>query len=1275
MVKWGAPTNEGWELKQNGRRRSDEKELEMKRGAADMGQNTFAIRGWFRIVMATACAGVLAACGGDDNGGTNNAGDGGPDSTADVSSDVRMVDSGPDQGTPESGPEAAPSPDAHPPDAMGPDVMAQCPTPTFAPVAGTIVAGTSVSISAANLPTNDFIFFTTDMTLPTHASPVYSGPVQVNMPTTFHAIAGGPTCLDSNVATAAYAIMTMPDAGPDSGGAPPAVPAFNPSATTQPNVFSVALTSSVGSTICYTLDGGTPTCSNGVCGAGTLTYNGTGVAINETEPGAPTVNLTAIACANGRSSTAPVSQKYTLQVATPTFQAPAAGSVPFPGGTPTLSTTTPGATIRYTTDGSTPSCLIGTLINASNGTVPVAQNVSFLAIACRTGFAPSQVTPATAYSVVLGAPTFSPTNAAPLPTAQGASGIALTITNPNTTGTVCWSGDPTKPPACGATAGTCAPGTAGGATTITATGQTFQALVCGSGLTPSAVVSSGAYALGLDPIAFSPASGAGSIPQGGSLPVTIYDSVCSGTGAKSPGTCTDTNPDQAYSFICYTIDGTTPDCGCTSTTTSTMTKVSANTKTVTLTTPTTIKAIACDTSASAYASAAAQATYGAATQMQAPAFVPAATGQVNDLAVTFTNQDPTENALFCWSTTVPGATPACATGGSVTCTTTATAPTMTSGASDHPAPITATGTTLYAWACDGGAVGKPASLVVSNTYTLTVGAVTISLPNGPATIGQAITFASATRNSGANIIYHYTTDGSGATCASPNNITGVNGSAAGSGSTASYTLTGNEVAIKVIGCKVGYNDSAPASATYGFVVQPPMLAYGTGTYDDVLKESLSVSPNVADAVSWLCYDLTNGAVKCGAAFDTCQSGTLLSHTDATNGGWGDCTMPPFPPSNAPNALAGRCHTIQVNSSGSRLNAVSCAIPGAQVFQSAQTSASYTLTVDPIVFVPAGGAQAHAIAQPMVGLTPGATAPNGKAGTLRTTQTATICYTAANAAAPTVPTTCPATPYPPATVPTGFATCSAATDLLGSPFAIAGGGDIGVATTYYAWACKAGMTATALTSVSYTFSAYSQTVAETGLVADFTDPTSQKLATKDAAFAYLSWDATNLYVGFDTTGNTVNGATFVHFYVGLPSATGTQTADNVAVNDGRGLPVDVHAVYHVYGSDGTAGGVDVLGAGGTWTAKTGTGVGYRHVNGSTFYELSIPLATFGVTPVTAATQLNVLGGVYNVGSGASYGSWPSAGVLGNADTGGWTRYQTLMLGDDFAPNDSNNTLPH
>jgi hypothetical protein len=219
--------------------------------------------------------------------------------------------------------------------------------------------------------------------------------------------------------------------------------------------------------------------------------------------------------------------------------------------------------------------------------------------------------------------------------------------------------------------------------------------------------------------------------------------------------------------------------------------------------------------------------------------------------------------------------------------------------------------------------------------------------------------------------------------------------------------------------------------------------------------------------------------------------------------------------------------------------------------------------------------------------------------------------------------------------------------------------------FYAWACKTGLTPTAVTEVDYTIGAYSQSVTFTGSVTDFTDPGNQKLATADAmGSAYVSWDATNLYVGFDQTGATSNP--IVHFYVGGTQG-GTATADAHSVVDGRALPANFHAQFHVFGSDAmNGGGIDVPNAQGNWVAKGGVNVAYHHVLGTTFYELSVPLAALGLTPVTAVTTINLLGGAY-YGNNVSYGSFPS----GNTDTGAWAHYQTEMLGLAFAPNDTAN----
>ncbi|HEV3192307.1 MAG TPA: choice-of-anchor D domain-containing protein, partial [Polyangiaceae bacterium] len=53
----------------------------MKRGAADTGRNSLAVRGWLAIAAAVVFTGALTACGGDDTGGNANPGDGGGDAT------------------------------------------------------------------------------------------------------------------------------------------------------------------------------------------------------------------------------------------------------------------------------------------------------------------------------------------------------------------------------------------------------------------------------------------------------------------------------------------------------------------------------------------------------------------------------------------------------------------------------------------------------------------------------------------------------------------------------------------------------------------------------------------------------------------------------------------------------------------------------------------------------------------------------------------------------------------------------------------------------------------------------------------------------------------------------------------------------------------------------------------------------------------------------------------------------------------------------------------
>ena len=109
-------------------------------------------------------------------------------------------------------------------------------------------------------------------------------------------------------------------------------------------------TTTSGATIRYTTDGSTPTET-----AGTVYSSAVNISANTT--------LQAIAYASGMTDSPVTSGVYTIQCATPTFT-PAAGTYGS-AQTVTISTTTSGATIRYTTDGSTPTETAGTVYSSA----------------------------------------------------------------------------------------------------------------------------------------------------------------------------------------------------------------------------------------------------------------------------------------------------------------------------------------------------------------------------------------------------------------------------------------------------------------------------------------------------------------------------------------------------------------------------------------------------------------------------------------------------------------------------------------------------------------------------------------------------------------------------------------------------------------------------------------------------------------------------------------------------------------------------------------------
>jgi hypothetical protein len=189
---------------------------------------------------------------------------------------------------------------------------------------------------------------------------------------------------------------------------PTAAPTFTPAAGTY-SATSVTLADATSSAnIYYTTNGTAPTTSS-------TQYSGP-ISVSSTE------TLQAIAVASGDSSSAVASALYTITVpeattATPTFS-PAAGT--YPVTAVTLSDATSGATIYYTTNGSTPT----TSSTQYTGPITVSATETLEAIAVVTGDINSAV--ASAAYTITAAGVGSPMTCLPLQSIPGSSGMLQT---------------------------------------------------------------------------------------------------------------------------------------------------------------------------------------------------------------------------------------------------------------------------------------------------------------------------------------------------------------------------------------------------------------------------------------------------------------------------------------------------------------------------------------------------------------------------------------------------------------------------------------------------------------------------------------------------------------------------------------------------------------------------------------------------------------------------------------------------------------------------------
>ena len=368
-------------------------------------------------------------------------------------------------------------------------IMTPAAAPTLSPNPGTYA--TSQSVTLADSSSGTTIYYTTDGSTPTTASPRYTGPITISTPTTLQAIAAGNGYSASSVAGGIYTITLTT-----------ATPAFSPASGTYNAPQSVTLSdASPGVTIYYTTDGSTPTTAS-------ARYTAP-ISVSTT------TTIQAIAAGNGYGVSSVGSATYRITTAIPSFS-PNPGIYNAPQSV-TLSDVTPGVTIYYTTDGSTPT----TASTRYTGPIAVSTTTTLQAIAAGNGSAASSAAFGI-YKIVALAPAMSPnpgTYYAPqsVTLADASPGAAIYYTTDGST------------PTTSSTRYT-------GPITVSST-TTLQAIAAGNGYAASADAF-GIYRLTASTPTFSPNPGTYS----GAQSITLTDS--------SPGVT-----------IYYTTDGSTPTTG------------------------------------------------------------------------------------------------------------------------------------------------------------------------------------------------------------------------------------------------------------------------------------------------------------------------------------------------------------------------------------------------------------------------------------------------------------------------------------------------------------------------------------------------------------------------------------------------------------------------------------------------------------------------------------------------------------------------------------------
>ncbi len=652
-------------------------------------------------------------------------------------------------------------------------IIAKPVTPVFSPAAGSYSTPQTVTITETTAGTT--IHYTTNGSVPLSSSPIYTAPISVAASETINAVAINSAGVKSPVATAAYVI------------AKPVAPVLSPAAGTYSTPQSVTITeATAGTTIHYTTNGSVPVSTS-------PTYTGP-ITVSASE----TISAIAINAAAVKSPVTTAAYVIGTIAATPAFS-PAAGTYATAQSVKITSTTN-GATIYYTTNGTTPT----TASTKYTASIAVTASETIKAIAAATGFSNSAVASA---AYVIEAPAATPT----FSIAAGTYATAQNVTIADATaGAVIYYTTNGTTPTTASTKYTAA--------IAVSTTEIVKAIAVATGH-PNSAVATAQYTIGLVATpAFSLAAGTYATAQS----VTITDATAGATIYYTTNGATPTPLSTKYTVAIpvsasenieaiavatgladsniaeatydiganitaipvlsplpgaystpqtVTITDATPSAVITYTT-----GIGSTTNTYTYTGPFTVSSteyIAFDAIAPGYTRSAASEVIYTIGQLPAPVFTPAAGTYGTAQAVNIIDQTPSATIFY----TTDGSTP-------------------TTASAIYTGPIVVSSSeTIHALAV---ATGVPSSSIVSAAYTIGKGVATpaFSLLAGSYTTTQSVGITDITP--GATI--YYTTNGTAPTTASTKY-------------TAPIAVSASET-IEAIAVATGYTNSAIATAAY-----------------------------------------------------------------------------------------------------------------------------------------------------------------------------------------------------------------------------------------------------------------------------------------------------------------------------------------------------------------------------------------------------------------------------------------------------------------------------